>query len=229
MRKMNTERLTKRQIRTLSESVLLKNMTSEETETLLNDEGCLFVQFSKGETVFSKNDTKRFLMYIVKGKVEVYTADSIYQMRKIDAGNFFGVASLFNEEGYVTDVIADSDVSVIMFEQQLVDIWIRNCPTFAANMITFLCQRVRFLNRRIALLTNDSSQHSLNGYLVGAYENWGPEFTLPQSCAALARTLNISRSALYRALADLETNNIIKRQGKKITVLNIDALKGENL
>ena len=224
---MDIKKLTGKQLDKLKASALLKGMTSEEIEAFLSADGCTYATYEKGEAIITRNDTRRFLIYIVKGRVEVFTSDAVYQMRRIEAGDYFGVASLFNEEGYVTDVIAGNASAMIMFEQSLVEDCIRNCPAFALNYITFLGQRIRFLNRRIALLTNDSSQHSLNGYLLRAYERWGSEFTMPLSCAALARTLNISRSALYRGLADLEKQNIIGRHGRMVTILNVDALKGE--
>ena len=93
------------------------------------------------------------------------------------------------------------------------------------NYVRFLSDRIRFLNRKINLLANSSSENSLIGYLLNAAGRFGEEFRLEVSYTELARNLNIGRSSLYRAMDDLEEKNIIKRKGRNITLVNYDALK----
>ena len=116
-------------------------------------------------------------------------------------------------------------IQSVMSSSHLVEECIRNHADFAMNYVRFLGSRIRFLNRKISLLANTSSESSLIGYLLNAASRFGEEFRLEVSYSQLARNLNMGRSSLYRALDDLEERNIIRRSGRNITLVNYEALK----
>ena len=226
---MKLNEVTKSQLKEICETFLFENMDSKTVRTILQDERVLCRNYAKGETVFKPEQYSKSLAYILKGSasISMMTANrDEFPMRRIEEGSFFGVAALFNEETrYVTEIRAVKNMKIIFFQETLIEQCIREHAEFAMNYVRFLGSRIRFLNRKISLLANSSSENSLIGYLTNAASRFGESFRLEVSYSQLARNLNMGRSSLYRALDDLENRGIIVRQGRNITLLNQEALK----
>lgn len=223
--------VTRNQLSDICSTFMFKGMDNKTVLSILQDERVVCKSYLKGETVFGPEQYSRSLAYILKGSasisMETGRGDS-FPMRKIDEGNFFGVAALFNDETrYVTEISAAMDMKIVFFRETLVEECIRKHADFAMNYVRFLGDRIRFLNRKISLLANTSSESSLTGYLLNAASRFGEEFRLEVSYSQLARNLNMSRSSLYRSLDDLESRNIISRSGRNITLVNYEALKNK--
>ncbi len=221
--------VTKNQLTDICSTFMFEGMNSDDVLTILQDERVICQSYLKGETVFGPQQYSRSLAYILKGSafisMETGSGEN-FPMRKIEEGGFFGVAALFNEETrYVTEISAAANMKIVFFRESLVEECIRNHADFAMNYVRFLGSRIRFLNRKISLLANTSSESSLIGYLLNAAGRFGEEFRLEVSYSQLARNLNMGRSSLYRALDDLEERNIIRRSGRNITLVNYEALK----
>lgn len=226
---MELNSVTRNQLAQICSTFLFENMDKDVILSILQDDRVLCQHYGRGETVFEPEQYSRSLAFILKGSASISMQtgkrDS-FPMRKIEEGSFFGVAALFNDETrYVTQIKAAREMTVIFFRESLVEECIRKHEEFAMNYVRFLGSRIRFLNRKISLLANSSSQSSLIGYLLNAASRFGEEFRLEVSYAELAKNLNMGRSSLYRALDELEDKNIIKRSGRNITLLNYDALK----
>ncbi|MBQ6654864.1 MAG: Crp/Fnr family transcriptional regulator [Erysipelotrichaceae bacterium] len=226
---MKLNEVTKNQLKEICETFLFENMEHKTVQSILQDERVLCRQYGKGETVFKPEQYSRSLAYILKGTatISMLMADrDEFPMRRIEEGSFFGVAALFNEETrYVTEIRAVKNMKIIFFKEEMVEQCIRENAEFAMNYVRFLGSRIRFLNRKISLLANSSSENSLIGYLANAASRFGETFRLDVSYTQLARNLNMGRSSLYRALDDLESRGIISRDGRNIMLLNQEALK----
>ncbi|MBO4218964.1 MAG: Crp/Fnr family transcriptional regulator [Erysipelotrichaceae bacterium] len=226
---MKLSEVTKNQLKEICGTFLFENIDRKTVESILRDERVVCQQYAKGETVFKPEQYSKSLAYILKGtaSISMLTADrDEFPMRRIEEGSFFGVAALFNQETrYVTEIRAAKNLKIIFFKESLVEQSIRENEEFAMNYVRFLGSRIRFLNRKISLLANSSSENSLIGYLTNAASRFGETFRLEVSYTQLARNLNMGRSSLYRALDDLENRGIITRQGRNITLLNQEALK----
>ncbi|MBR2600392.1 MAG: Crp/Fnr family transcriptional regulator [Erysipelotrichaceae bacterium] len=226
---MNLAGVTRKQLNQICSTFLFDGMKNSEILSILKDERAICTDYGKGEVIFRPQQYSRSLAYILKGAVSVSMQTGTrenFPMRKIEAGSFFGVAAMFNDDTpYVTEITAVKETRIIFFSEALVEQCIREHEVFAMNYVRFLSDRIRFLNRKINLLANSSSENSLIGYLLNAAGRFGEEFRLEVSYTELARNLNIGRSSLYRAMDDLEEKNIIRRKGRNIILVNYDALK----
>ena len=88
-------------------------------------------------------------------------------------------------------------------------------PGAAIGFAAYLSARIRFLTRRIEALTAGDSASKLLSYLLEREQDGKVDI---QSCAELARRLDVGRASLYRALDSLETSGDIRREGKKIFI-----------
>ena len=221
--------VTKKQLGTICETFMFNNMEKGDVLDILNDERTVLNSYCKDEVVFQPEQYSRSLAYVLKGTAEISMKNEqneSFPMRKIEEGSFFGVAALFNAETrYVTEIRAVTEMTVIFFRETLVEYCIRNYPDFAMNYVRFLGSRIQFLNRKISLLANSSSENSLITYLMNAARMFGEEFVLDISYTELAKNLNMGRSSLYRSLDDLENKGFIRRDGRKITLVNHEALR----
>ena len=95
-------------------------------------------------------------------------------------------------------------------------------PRVAVNYIRYLSGRIRVLSGKIRSLAADSVEGRLKQYLLTSLTPDNPRL----NCAAteLAKRLGISRASLYRAFETLESQGLIRRQGRAILVPDFNAL-----
>lgn len=225
---MNVESLTNRQMNMLQKSELLTGLKREELIEFLSGDDVIMGDYQRGEDIFDRTRFLRSIAFILSGTATVYIPSASGQempMRKLNKGNFFGVATLFTEQkDYVSRIVAMTDIKVIFIGQETVEKMIRKEPAFSMGLIKFLSDRIRFLNTKISLLSNSNSMDSFVEYLVNMSLQSGNTFSVGSSYTLLAKSLNISRSSLYRNIEDLEEKGLIRREGKNITVPDISAL-----
>ncbi len=136
-------------------------------------------------------------------------------MRRLTAGEVFGAAALYGEvDAYVTDIVADTDATVLFLSQEELSVLFRRWPTTAENYIAFLSDRIRVLNQRIESFTAGSAEERLYGWLL-SHRRADNVTVSPISMTELARTLDIGRSSLYRALDALEAAGKLVRPDAK--------------
>lgn len=177
------------------------------------------VTYAKGEHLYDQHQFQNALGLVIYGTILVQTAsecDAPLVMNRLYAGDVFGAAALFDTCGsdYVTVLTALDTVCVRYITQEQMTRLFLQIPRIAQNYIEFLSGRVRFLNRKIAVLTGGSSVNRLYQYCVSRQQPDGT-ILLPESMTELARILNMGRSSLYRSFDNLLSQNILIKNGKQ--------------
>ena len=172
--------------------------------------------FEKGAVIYDSERAQRALAVVLDGVVRVFHGRVM--MNELTVGDVFGVAALFgNAERFPTTVKAHTTCRILFVEQQAVSAWMVAYPRVGENYIRFLSERIRFLNRRLSTLTADHTDGKLWHYLL-AHRDEDGVVCLPGGMTALAKTLGIGRSSLYRCLDVLADAGKILRQGKQIQI-----------
>lgn len=170
------------------------------------------VRYRKGEVIYRCDDFRRAIGLILEGSVTVRR--EALMMNRLCAGDMFGAAALFDEsETYVTQITAEDECLILFLSQETMSRLLREYPPLAENYIRFLSGRIRFLNRKLAVLTEGSAEHRVYSYLLAHSDEQGLT-SLPPSMVELAHTLNIGRSSLYRAVDALLKEGVIARDGR---------------
>ena len=180
--------------------------------------------FAKGECVYKSSDFRHALGIILSGRVRVSTCDSENRMilRDMHQGETFGAAALFGAcDCYVSEIRAHSECTVAFISENLLKKLFSEHPQAALNYISFLSSKIRYLNRKIAELSLRGAEARLFEYVCSNADAFGA-LDIP-NMSALAKTLNIGRSSLYRALDSLTKNGHIIKEGNKFHIY-----KGEN-
>lgn len=163
-----------------------------------------------------------FLGLIVSGTARVLRRNDSGEkivMRTMECGDMFGAASVFGEwkEGS-SSVVALTRCEVIYISETELRRIMEDYPQTAINYITFLSDRIRFLNRRMDVFSAGTAEQKLFEYLAGQSDTNG-YVRLGFGMAELSRRLKIGRSSLYRALETLEAAGQIERDKNNFRIV----------
>lgn len=208
----------------ICESFIFKNAKKETIEKLFSDGKVQKVTFSSGKQI-NTDKYSGFVGIIISGKAKAKTASKSKDvlLNIFECGSCFGYSSLFlkNEDKIETEIIAKGSCSVAFISEETLRELINGDATVAINLISALCEKVRFLNQKIASFTGENAEQKLIGYLrqkaVLQSENGETNLVFElKNAAQLSRTLDMGRASLYRAFDSLEKKGIIIKKDKKI-------------
>jgi len=170
--------------------------------------------YPPGAVIYTRTRFRKAMGVLLAGRLSVLKGQELL-LKTLEPGQCFGAAALFcPAEDYVTTVQAKTASDLVFLPDQWLIALFEEHPQTAVAYITFLSQRIRFLNRKIDSFTAPSVQEAVLGHLLALQRDGAAEITGGYS--QLARTLNVSRASLYRALDALEEEGRIRRDGKRI-------------
>ena len=199
------------------------------TESLMLSQGTL-LSFRPGEEM--KADFAPAVGILLSGRGVIYSSDKDRStiLKFISPGNMVGVAGIFAASPPNTRTIACGDGKSEMFfiPKESFDKLLEAEPVFRKNLISFLADRISFLNSKIDCVTAGSSERKLSLYIKSLPQDENRTADLGMSMTSLAHALDLSRASLYRAFDYLESEGAVKRNGKLITVISEEILSNIN-
>lgn len=176
--------------------------------------------FKKGDVIYSAESFSHAIGYILSGKaVAVANNGSLLHMNTFEKGACFGVAAVFgNETDYVSSVIAKSECEILFITEEELEKIFSLFPVCSINYIKFLSERIRFLNKKLDMLSRPCAEDTVYNYLSSSKDADGIA-KIPKSMTLVAKTLGIGRATLYRSLDALENKGKILRENNYIKVI----------
>lgn len=211
---------------------IFKNCSRELLLNALNESGgAQQINCVKGQLICSPDKNNRRLYVIIKGKARVTKEKNGRRviMSTLNEGDVFGAASMYCERDYfITTVTAEEKCSVLSLSRDFTDYIFKHDISVAEDYISFLSDRIYFLNERIDAFTGGTAEQRLAAFLCTRIKNSDNKnfITLGQSITQLTETLDVGRASLYRAFDELTDVGAIKREGKNITILDFRKLSG---
>lgn len=180
--------------------------------------------YPAGEVIYSPRRFRRAMGVVLEGRLAVLKGKELL-LKTLGPGQCFGAAAIFcPAEDYVTTVQAREPSAVVFLpDQWLVELF-GAYPQTSVAYIAFLSQRIRFLNRKIDSFTAPSVRDTVLGHLLTIHQDGVAE--IAGGYSRLANALNIGRASLYRALDSLEAEGRIRREGRRIFLIE-DTLEGD--
>lgn len=198
---------------------LLNGLSSDDKEAIISlfDETIIF---KKGELIYSGDSFLRAIAVIVKGKaVAVTNNERKLVMKELPAGSCFGAAAVFgHNKSYVSHVTAQSDTEICFIKESVLTEIFKKYPQTAVNYITFLSDRIRFLNNKLSVISGSDAEDTVLKYLTSLSDSNGYA-AIPVSMTMLAKMLGLGRASLYRSLDALEQSGNIIRENNRIKVI----------
>ena len=179
--------------------------------------------YAQGEVIYSPEAEEKRLIVIRSGEASVYTADESRStlLRRLGEGKTVGVANLFSCESFVSRIIADKKCETVEISAANFKKLLEQDSAILHNYISFLSDKICYLNKKIVTLTAGSAERRLAVFLDShASEIGSDSFTLPVPMNSLSEMLNLGRASLYRAADKLEADGFILRDGKNITLVS---------
>ncbi len=207
-------------IKIISSHRLFSGIGAETLRTLLSSDGTELAKYDRGQTIMSCGQDTHKLVFLIYGGACVYSADENRSMtlRTLSEGDAFGVASLFSCGDAPTRVCATKKSEVLLVTGSAYGRFLEENKTAMYNYISFLSDRICYLNRKILCLTAGSAERRLAFFLADCSEQ--DTFTLPVPMNSLSEMLGLGRASLYRAEAHLVSDGYLVRKGRSITIIN---------
>ena len=214
--------LTKSELAHLLTSPLFWDCPEQTVAAALAHPDCTVHHFDSGQTLYRPHQFARCLGVLLSGGIRV-TRDAL-AISVLAPGDLFGAAALFNDrEDYATTLTACAPCRVILLTQELVSRLMDENPRVRDNYIRYLSGRIRFLSGKIRALSANSTEGKLKQYLLTTLHPGQTRLACPAS--ELAHRLGISRASLYRVFDTLESQGLIRREGRSILVPDLKALE----
>lgn len=200
----------------LKNTRIFKDADEKVLASVLNTYG-KSVSYSKNDIVFSKETYSPVICIIIKGEARVSKGETVISHLK--DGEIFGAAFLYNQSyEFENTVTALTPLKVVIIEKSGIDELIKSDSSISFNYISYLSERIGFLNSKIEGYTKPSAEEKLMLYLKKNADMNNGKCEISVSMTELSHVLQISRASLYRVIEALENQGKICRDGKKIYV-----------
>ena len=203
----------------LRNTILFRGVEPAVLEELIREAGGYTLPFLPEEEILTSPEGNSRLGILLSGSVTVYShREHPVLLNRLRQGSLFGVSALYGEQPAATLLLGKEKGEIFFLDAARAEVLWAN-PTIRKNLISFLADRIRFLNAKIASLTAHGAEGKLLRHLI--QQSCGEEWvTVKGSFSDLAKTLNLGRASLYRAIDQLEEKGTIRREGKTIFLRN---------
>ena len=207
---------------------ILKCLTEDQLEAIKYI--AIEKQINKGEIVVSEGDEGRGFFVIAEGRVKVFkvSAEGKEQILHIfGPGQPFGEVPVFAGQRFPANAQAIDKARVLFLPRvAMVDLITAN-PSLALNMLAEMSRKLRLFAVQIENLSLKEMPARLASYLIHLADEQDQEevVTLKISKGQLASILGTIPETLSRIFAKLSGNELIRVEGKNITLLNRDGLE----
>jgi CRP-like cAMP-binding protein len=191
-------------------------------------------RYPKGTLIFSEDEEAKGFFVVISGRVKIYKLSPEGKeqiLHIISPGQTFAEAALFDGCTYPAFAESLAETRVLYFPRKSFVNLIRKNPQMSLNMIASLSHWLRKFVSLVEELSLKDVSARLSQYLMdlsaqsGRSSERGIEFKLDISKSQLASQLGTVSETLSRALRKLRDGKIIEVEGKKITILQKEALE----
>jgi len=205
----------------------------------LDDEelGCIKSEFGqldvpRGTTLYRPGDPCSGIHVVVSGHVKVALgtaggAEKVVEL--VGPGQTLGETAVFLERPHKTSAETVSDCRLLHIAKDKVFAAVQDHPGFARRIIAGLSHRLDRFISDLESLTLHSGTERVVRYLLSRLD--GDErrphvgVTLPATKGVIASRLNLTQEHFSRILHDLAAIDLIRVDGRYITIPNVDQLR----
>ena len=190
-------------------------------------------EYERGRVLYRAGDESRRVGVILSGCLEIrkYMADGrtvvMFQRRR---GEMLGGSIVFSSAArYPCDVTAKDKTEMLWIDRDdVLEKLMRNAAV-ARSVLRLSSDRIMLLEKRVELFSLYSIQKKIAFSLLNDFDAEEGAVRLPFTKTAWAEYLNVSRTSLCRELKRMETDGIIKTEGRALTILDKNMLKARLL
>jgi CRP-like cAMP-binding protein len=188
--------------------------------------GSIVRVLAPGELLFRQYDRATAIYKVESGRLRLMRRtvdDHLVILHTARCGEFFAEASLF-ADAYHCDAVAAAESSVRVYPKEIVMGVLRADPAFAEAFMALLARQLQELRARMELRNIRSARDRLLRYLRLRAGIDGRSVAIEGHLQDIAAEIGMTREALYRALAALETEGHLTRTKTAILRKKSDAV-----
>lgn len=212
---------------------MFAQMTADDISHCLACSRSELVAYEKDQPIFFQQDKPQKLFILVEGSVAICRDTASGQRNRITTisqpGELFGEVFLFlNKQEYDNYAVAVSPSKVLQMPREyLFHSCGKNCDyhtLLISNMLSVLAQKAYYLNQKLQIMASPTLRQKISKILL---QNASADGTvaLHMNREELADFLNTARPSLSRELMKMQTDGLLKIDGKRIRVLDFEQLQ----
>lgn len=182
---------------------------------------------AKGEDLFLEGDACRGMFLLLSGTMKVYRAAASGREQIIaleSAGGVIAELPLLDGQAYPASCAAMEESRLLLVPRAAFEEMLRRKPELALGVLRVLGERLRHLVTLVDELSLLEVPQRLAKYLLDLRDRRGAEFALSLSNQEIASRLGTVREIVSRNLHRLEQQGAIAIDGRKIRILDEQAL-----
>ena len=211
----------------VSEISLFKDVDKESIEAIFHCFKPVMRQFKKGDTITTFLGETAYMNVLVSGRAHLYCVDSegeyAFLENYTENDIFSEIFTMPNEIlGYAVE--ADSDCEVLFVPLSAIygrcSKACRHHTVVTQNLFELSAKKSRAMAVRINIISKKTVRRKLMTYFEHLRDLSGSQsFSCTMSLTALAEYLCVDRANMMRELKEMQSDGLIMRKGKQITLL----------
>lgn len=214
------------------DSPLFAGLDPQEARSVLDS--LLRVHVPRGDVLFHEGEPGDTLYVIQTGKVKLGRRSNDGRenlLAILGPGELIGELSLFDPGMRTATATAITDALVLQMGHDELARWLATTPSVAEHLLRTLARRLRRTNEALADLVFTDVPGRVAKALLDLSHRFGQPVADGLRVAhgltqeELAQLVGASRETVNKALADFATRGWIRREGRAVTLLDIDRLE----
>lgn len=222
--------MNKNEAKTISSCPLFSGISADEVVDIFKSVSFSIKSYNKDSLVMIRGDEYDSLKILLEGEVSAEIPDVTGKTIKIEdlktpAAIALGILFADNNTLPVT-IVARSDIRLISIPKDSIIKIAQKNKDFLMNYFTESGNKVVFLTEKLRQLKFKSLRQKFSGYILNLSAKQNSEtVTLPHNRKELAELFGVARPSLSRICSELSDENLLRIEGKNITILNKKGLK----
>ena len=186
--------------------------------------------YNKGQTIFTEGDETTGLFVVVDGRIKIYKVSSEGKeqiLHIFETGQSFGEVTVFTGQQLPANAQTLAKSRLLIFPRSAFVGLVKANPSLALNLLAIMSKKLRQFAVQIENLSLKEIPARLASYLIYLAEEQGcgDAVTLNVSKGQLASLLGTIPETLSRIFAKLSGQNLIRVEGPKITLLDLQGIE----
>lgn len=190
-------------------------------------------KFAKNEIIYNEGDVPNYLLCLISGKLKVFKSGvggRTQIIRVIKPVQYLGYRAYFANQNYVTAAAAFEPSVVCKIPMKLVYRWMEENISLSLFFIRQLSLDLGVADQRTVSLTQKHIRGRLAEALLFLQESYGLEedgatLSIYLTREDLANLSNMTTANAIRTLSAFAAEKIVAIDGRKIKILDMDAVK----
>ena len=214
----------------LTTCIIFKGLTETEIENELRKVPFQVKIYKTKETIALSDETCNSLLIVLKGMVKGEMTDfsgKVIRIEELNEGKPLAPAFLFGKNNqYPVDIISTKATTILVIPKTSLLTLLKSNNIILNNYLALISNRAQFLTSRIRFLSFQSIKGKVAQYLLElSKRQQSNHIELTASHNELSELFGVARPSLSRTIRELDHQELIKAQGKKISILNKDELR----